>query len=121
MCYYKETENSLNEVVVCNDTREGTNIDYEISNIDDGKILLKGSGYAAPDSVVCLGKVSLSANPSPVFYVIRWETKSGKGINHYTAGIPMLGDVKKEDLKSNFARYLEWLDKYATLIHDINA
>jgi beta-mannosidase len=106
----KETENSLNEVVVCNDTREGTNIDYEISNIDDGKILLKGSGYAAPDSVVCLGKVSLSANPSPVFYVIRWETKSGKGINHYTAGIPMLGDVKKEDLKSNFARYLEWLD-----------
>ena len=107
-----ETENPLNEVVVCNDTREGTGVDFEIINIENGKVLLNGSGYAAPDRVTCLGKVPLPANAPPAFYVIRWKTKYEKGINHYTAGIPVLGDVKKEELVSVFKRYLGWLDKY---------
>lgn len=108
----KEAENPLNEVVVCNDTREGANIDYEITNIEDGKVLLKGSGYAAPDSVTCLGKALLPANAPPAFYVIKWETRMGKGINHYIAGIPILGYVEKEELVSVFKRYLGWLDEY---------
>jgi hypothetical protein len=108
----KEPEDSLSDVVVCNDTKEGFDIDYEVMSIGNDEILLKGRGYAAPDSVVCLGKVSLKANTMPGFYIIKWETRLGKGINHYTVGIPILDDVKKEDLESNFKTYLKWLDKY---------
>lgn len=117
-----------NEVVVCNDTREGAAIEYEIVNIEDGSILLKGRGYAAADSTVSLGRVSFEGNTRPEFYVIRWtiesgkdikhesgeviKHKSGKGINHYTTGLPVPLDTEQKVLESNFKRYLNWLDKY---------
>jgi beta-mannosidase len=110
----------LNEVVVSNDTREGTDIEYEITNMEDGQVVLKGSGYAAPDSVTSLGKLSLSFNTAPAFYVIRWEMEKSNGINHYTAGIPMKEEKNEEELRNTFHQYLNWRDRYLDMVKETN-
>ncbi|MDD5603829.1 MAG: hypothetical protein PHG48_07145, partial [Eubacteriales bacterium] len=82
---------TFNDIIVSNDTREAWQLEYEISEAQSGRIVLKGEGCAAPDCNTCLGRVSLGGGPAgpnfaePAFYVIKWKA-FGKGMAGRSSG-----------------------------------
>ena len=95
----REPENWLQELVVCNDTRQDVLLRYSVSDVQSGELLCEGEGSAYADAVTVLDSIPYSQGAKR-FYLLRWESALGEGLNHYLAGNPPF------DLET----YRRWLD-----------
>jgi len=75
------------EIVACNDTRDDIALDYEIRDADSGEVVAGGGATAVADAVTAIGRIPFSMGEKR-FYLIEWESASGRGRNHYLAGNP---------------------------------
>jgi len=75
------------EIVACNDTREDIALEYEVRDADSGDVVGRGKTMARGDAVTVVDRIPFSMGEKR-FYLLEWETPSGRGRNHYLAGNP---------------------------------
>lgn len=86
------------EIVACNDTREDVMLTYRIQDVQNGEVVAEGEGTASADQTTVLGRIPFSASWKR-FYLLRWTSTLGRGVNHYLAGNPPF----------SLAAYRSWL------------
>jgi len=97
----REPENWRQEIVACNDTRDEIPLAYTVTDVGTGEVVAAGEGRAAADAVTVVGEVPFSMGDKR-FYVIEWESASGRARNHYLAGNPPF----------DLGQYREWLERF---------
>jgi len=95
-----EPENGRQAVVVANDTRTAWPLRFTVTDVDAGTEVLAGEVVAAANATTPAGSIPW-AGPVPRFYVMRWESPAGRGINHHLSGEPPF----------DAARYRRWLEQ----------
>ena len=73
-------------LVVVNDTLEPAEGTVEVTDADSGKRLYKGKYKVGRNGRVELTR--LAARPGPGLWIIRYDTPSGRQVNHYLNGTP---------------------------------
>ena len=84
---FREPQNWDQELVACNNTRQGTDVEFRVRDIGSGEIVAEGKRTAAPDAVSSLARIPFSTGAKR-FYVIEWTDRLGEGRNHYLVGYP---------------------------------
>jgi beta-mannosidase len=84
----REPRDWKQEVVVCNNSRDGKVIEYVVRDVDREEPVLSGRATIPGDEVTRLGTVPFFAAERR-FYVLEWTASDGTtGRNHYLAGHP---------------------------------
>lgn len=83
----REPANWEQALVACNDTRQDLALTYTITDLSTGKLALESKAVARSDSTTVLASIPFSMGTKH-FYVVRWESLLGNGVNHYLAGNP---------------------------------
>ncbi len=96
----REPANWSQEIVACNDMRQNVALTYTVQDIGSGETVAQGEGTARADAVTVLGRISYSASWKR-FYLLRWTSTQGEGVNHYLAGNPPFA----------LAEYRDWLQQ----------
>ena len=83
----REPEDQAQDLVVSNDTRRMFEIEYEVRDTVEDKLVLAGIGHPLPNEVTWLGRVPYDMDQQR-FYRIHWTGEGVQGNNHYLAGKP---------------------------------
>ena len=83
----KEPENSNQDLVVVNDSKETVDLSYTVIDIDSGDVEISGKGIAIADAVTKLGEIK-SIRDSQKFLLINWEINGKQYSNHFLTGNP---------------------------------
>ncbi len=87
---------SLYAVNDCQQTISGK---YRVTNLVNGEVVAKGEMTISANTSIAIDTVKENNH---AFYLIEWETKVGKGVNHHVCSL---------DEKWNFADYIENMKK----------
>lgn len=81
----REPEDELQELVVCNDTRERVQLRFTVTDAETGAVLLTGAEDAGGDVVTVVGEVPYDPALRRLL-LIEWSGPSCGGWNYYLAG-----------------------------------
>lgn len=95
-----EPENGQQRVVIANDTNRIFNLKFEISDVETGELVLSGAAQAPANATTPAGDIPW-AGKNPRFYLLKWESEAGRGINHHMSGNPPF----------DAAQYRRWYDR----------
>ena len=87
---FKEPAGGKIELVICNDTPNGSPVIYKVTDIESGSIIIKGDSYSPPDSVSSAGFIEYDPSMKVIYY-IEWTDNLGNSTNHYLCGTPPYG------------------------------
>ncbi len=96
-----EIKNWNMDFCACNDTLRQVQGRFRVLDAETDELLLEKDFTAPVNSTTVIGRL-------PVFYsdkrflILRWETDSGNGFNHYVCGYPPL----------DWSRYKQFMEKY---------
>jgi beta-mannosidase len=89
------------KICAINDTKKPVSFSYQVNCLSNGnELIAQGNSVIGADSVATLSKIPYSQSDKK-FYIIKWSSDLGEGVNHYLAGNPPF------DLK----QYLEWISQ----------
>lgn len=74
-------------VILGNDSREGADVAYTLTDADTGEVLLSGRAYSPANENVSLGALRVLAGEQRLI-LIRWEIGGKAYFNHYITGYP---------------------------------
>ncbi len=89
---------------LCNDSRTGEPVSWEVSDGDTGEILMSGKAFSPANENVCLGELRELAGRQKL-YILRWDIGGKTHANHYISGYPSFDG----------ARMLHWASVIAKL------
>ena len=81
---FDEPKDGMLELVATNDTQESVSADYTIVDLTTDELVCKGRVELPANGIVRLDKVPEKLGS---FYLIRWETEQGEGVNHFACAI----------------------------------
>ncbi len=84
---FKEPENWGQSLVAANSTLEGSELKFSVKDVETGETLLSGARTLEANRGTELGRIPFSMGDKRL-YLIEWEDRLGKGVNHYLAGLP---------------------------------
>lgn len=85
LCFmFKEPINGELTLIATNESRTAEKGEYTVTDVESGKVVLKGEFNISPDEKVDLAKLKEQKN---AFYLIEWSFSGGKGKNHYVTTI----------------------------------
>jgi len=84
---FREPENWGQSLVAANSTLEGSELKFSVKDVESGETLLSGSKTLEANRGAELGRIPFSMGDKRL-YLIEWEDRLGKGVNHYLAGLP---------------------------------
>ena len=84
---FKEPENWGQTLVAANSTRESSELKFTVTDVESGTVLLSGEKHLEANCATELGRISFSMGDKKL-YLIEWNDRFGKGVNHYLAGMP---------------------------------
>ena len=93
----------------CNDTLEQVRGHFRVLDGETNEVLLEKDFTAPVNSTTVIGRLPMFYSDKR-FLILRWETDSGTGVNHYVCGYPPL------DLN----RYMQFMEKYGLNRADVN-
>ena len=76
-----EPNNNKSDVFACNDSDVDSDISYRIYNAKTKEEVLSGKFHVKAHTNLIIGKLAISDKKE--FFMIEWDDKLGKGINHY--------------------------------------
>lgn len=79
-----EPKNGEIELIATNDMQEEKCAKYTVENVVTGEIVATGEVTVAANGIACAAKLP---DTKGAFYVIRWDTGSEKGLNHFVCNI----------------------------------
>lgn len=96
----REPREGRQDIVVVNDAMTHVGLSYTIRN-SDGELIASGSEAVPPNKARTIG--SIASDPAAhEFYLMEWESDSGKGKNHYLSGnAPFDLELYREWLRRN--------------------
>ena len=99
---FDEPENNLLPLYVSNDTFEGKNVQFKVTNITDGKVVSEGSAFAEADKSAKLAAINIQPDEKK-FYLIEWTIDGDETIykNHYFTNV----------IKIDYNHYMDCLKK----------
>ncbi len=83
----REPTDDVQEIVVCNDTRDRVELTYEIRDVDADAVVASETVSAGPDVVTVVGEIPYDAGRQTVYH-LQWSADGRQGWNHYLAGAP---------------------------------
>jgi len=84
---FREPQAWVQTLVAANATLEGSEVKFSVTDVETGETLLSGQKHLGPNQCLELGGVPFSMGDKKM-YLIEWEDRLGKGVNHYLAGLP---------------------------------
>ena len=82
-----EPGNWVQRIIACNDTRDDIALRYQVIDVETDAVVAEGEAIAYADAATELGTVPYSQGEHR-FYLLRWSSDLGDGVNHYLAGNP---------------------------------
>ncbi len=83
----REPANWSQTLVAANSTRERSELDFTLRDVESGAVLLKGARTLEANSATELGDIPFSMGDKKL-YLLEWKDRFGEGVNHYLAGLP---------------------------------
>lgn len=84
---FREPENNKLSLIVRNDLRTESSIEYSVTNAESGDTVITGNFISKGDSVIALAAIDFDPSEKNL-YIITWKDILGTGLNHYLAGTP---------------------------------
>ena len=94
----REATAGSHQVVICNDRPDVAIVNYTVTDVASGELLLSGSSAAIPDGVTAVGTIEERSGEARLL-ALNWETRGVSRQSHYLAATPPVA----------LDQYLGWL------------
>jgi len=99
-----ESDGWAHKVCLCNDSREGKNVSYKITDFEENQVVLKGVATVEANENLFLPTIA-SVPGQKKLYLIQWECDGEEYGSHYVNGFPPF----------ELAQYKRWLEAISKL------